>query len=60
MLHENTDEVVKVILTIPDEEIGSELASPWGAVPLNETLSYPYWNMTYHMGQINYIASLLG
>ena len=59
LLHENTAEVVKVLLAIPDEEIGGELASPWGAVPLNETLSYPYWNMTYHTGQINYIASLL-
>ncbi len=22
--------------------------------------SYPYWNMCYHEGQINYIASMLG
>jgi hypothetical protein len=59
LLHENTAKVVEVILAMPDDKLRSELESPWGAMPLTEILSYPYWNMTYHTGQINYIASLI-
>jgi hypothetical protein len=25
-----------------------------------QMITYPHWNMTYHEGQINYIASILG
>jgi len=31
-----------------------------GNQSLAEVMAYPYWNMSYHQGQINYIASLLG
>ena len=27
---------------------------------LAQVIAYPHWNMSYHEGQINYIASMLG
>jgi hypothetical protein len=27
---------------------------------LANIIAYPYWNMSYHEGQVNYIASMLG
>jgi hypothetical protein len=26
---------------------------------LEQIMSYPYWNMCYHEGQVNYIAAML-
>lgn len=50
LLHESAVRVAAVIRTVPDET----------ALAQADTLSYPYWNMTYHIGQINYLTSLLG
>jgi hypothetical protein len=33
---------------------------PWGPMTVSQILGYPFWNMCYHEGQINYIASMLG
>jgi len=43
----------------PDEMLSAEMLSPWGPMAMTEIVSYPYWNMTYHLGQINFIASVL-
>jgi hypothetical protein len=37
-----------------------EFPSPWGSLSIEQTIAYPYWNMSYHLGQLNYIASMLG
>lgn len=60
LLHENTAKVVEVIAQVPDEDLGIEIAMPWGTQTLSEILAYCDWNMSYHEGQINFIASLLG
>ena len=36
------------------------IAMPWGPMTPAQLITYPHWNMTYHEGQINYIASILG
>jgi len=59
-LQENTRNVIAAIGAVPDEALNAEVAMPWGKQTLAEIVAYPYWNMTYHQGQINYIASLLG
>lgn len=59
-LEENTDRVIAVIRAVPDADLGIEIKMPWTSQTLAETLSYPYWNMSYHQGQINYLASMLG
>ena len=60
LLQENTRKVIATFGTVPDEALSVEVAMPWGPQKLAEILAYPYWNMTYHLGQINYIASMLG
>ena len=59
-LQENTDRVIAAIGTVADEALGDEIELPWSKLTLAEVVAYPYWNMTYHQGQINYIASILG
>jgi hypothetical protein len=60
LLQDNTAKVIAAIGEVPDDALNIEIAMPWGKQPLTEIISYPYWNMTYHQGQINYIASMLG
>ena len=60
LLDENTRLLTEAIAAFPEEDLSLEVNMPWGAMPLSEVLAYPSWNMTYHLGQINYIASMLG
>ena len=60
LLDENTARVVATIRAVPDEDLGVVVQFPWGPSTLAEVIAYPYWNMSYHEGQINYIASILG
>ncbi|HZT43972.1 MAG TPA: DinB family protein [Chthonomonadaceae bacterium] len=60
LLQENTRKVIAVIGAVADAELNEEVEMPWGKMRLSQILAYPDWNMTYHLGQINYIASILG
>ena len=60
LLRENTARVIASIQVVPDEDLSNELEMPWGKQTLAEVIAHPYWNMSYHLGQINYIASMLG
>lgn len=60
LLESNTAKVVESIKALEDSELEISIEMPWGQMQLDEEASYPYWNMTYHEGQINYIASMLG
>ena len=60
LLEENTAKVIATIREAPDEDLGVVVQMPWGPMTLAQIIAYPYWNMTYHEGQINYIASILG
>ncbi|HZP84342.1 MAG TPA: DinB family protein [Chthonomonadaceae bacterium] len=60
LLQENTARAIEAIRTVPDEAVGIEVAMPWGPTTLARIMAYPYWNMGYHEGQINYLASMLG
>lgn len=60
LLLESTGRFVAYMETIPDTDLGVELDLPWGKSTIAEILSYTQWNLAYHQGQINYIASLLG
>ncbi len=50
LLHENAAKVAHVIRSVSDNDLAAQ----------SDSINYPYWNMTYHIGQINYIASMLG
>jgi hypothetical protein len=60
LLHQNTARVVAAIRAVPEEDLEAEVTMPWGPMTLEQVISYPHWNMSYHEGQINYIASMLG
>ena len=60
LLQTNTAKVMEVIRAIPDDDLSIEIELPWGPTSLAQIASYPYWNMAYHEGQTNYIASMLG
>jgi len=48
------------IKAFPTEELEVVIPSPWGDMTFFEQMSYAYWNMMYHTGQINYIQTLYG
>ena len=60
LLQQNTARLIAAIHTTPDDALVDEIQMPWTKMTLAEVLGYPYWNMSYHQGQINYIASMLG
>jgi hypothetical protein len=60
LLHENTERVITAILAVPEADLNNEFALPWGPTTVAGVCSYPYWNMSYHEGQINYVASMYG
>lgn len=59
-LQENTKRVIAALQAVPDSDLQNPIQMPWRTQTLAEIMAYPYWNMSYHQGQINYIASLLG
>ena len=60
LLIDNTQKVIAAMGLVPEEDLKIEIPTPLGSMSLAQIISYPYWNMTYHTGQINYIASILG
>ncbi len=60
LLAKNTAFAIDSINAIPDEALSAEITMPFGTMTLAQIAAYPYWNMSYHEGQINYIASMLG
>ncbi|BCM93620.1 hypothetical protein IAD21_05511 [Abditibacteriota bacterium] len=60
LLHENAARVADAIRAVPDENLEVKVQMPWGPMTLTQLMSYPQWNMAYHEGQINFIASILG
>jgi uncharacterized damage-inducible protein DinB len=59
-LRESAEKVIAAIMNVKEDDLEVSIDFPWGTMKLPEVLIGPYWNMTYHLGQINYIASLLG
>lgn len=47
---------------VPDEKLDEEVILPFAGgttMTLADVLALHYWNATYHLGQVNYIASLI-
>ena len=59
-LLESAQRVAAAIFAVPDTDLLDEIETPWRKQTVAELITYPHWNMTYHQGQINYLASLLG
>jgi len=53
--------LLKLIRNLPDERLCEKIDLPWGATwSLIEVANMHYWNLVYHVGQINYLQTLLG
>ncbi len=59
MLKESANEVNVSIQKVESEALNQEIDLPWGTMKLSAIMAYPSWNMAYHLGQINYIASIV-
>jgi hypothetical protein len=60
LFQQNTATLAAAIRALPDEDLSVEVETPFRKMTLSGIIGYAYWNMSYHEGQINYIASMLG
>ena len=58
--HESTAQVVVRSGPVQDDGLADEIQLPASKMTLAQAIARSYWNTTYHEGQINHIASLLG
>jgi hypothetical protein len=58
VLVKNADDLAAVALTVPDEKLPIKLNLPWGELSYEDVIIYPYWNLSYHTGQVTYINFL--
>lgn len=59
-LDKNAKHYYEAIKNFPEAEYGKTLEAPWGVWTYFQTMSYPYWNLMWHTGQINYIQTMYG
>ncbi len=59
LLQSSTEKFIAAIESVPTDDLGVEVELPWGKMTIAQILAYPYWNMSYHEGQIYYIGSTL-
>jgi len=63
LLAEHTVRLSAAIRAIPDEDLEQTLTMPWAddmVMSLADVMTMHYWNVTYHLGQVNYIQTLYG
>ena len=60
LLAENAQRMAAVVAGVTDQELAQSISTAFGEMTWSQIVTYPYWNMSYHQGQINYIASMLG
>ena len=51
---------ISAMKSFPQAELDDKVELPWGAQPYFDSVSYTYWNLMYHNGQIGYIQTLYG
>jgi len=54
-LNEMVPALAAAIRDLTYEELDKEITTPFGPMTLEKIATYPYWNMSYHQGQITYI-----
>lgn len=58
-LAESARKLALAIETVPDESLDTEIELPWGKWKMSQLMGHPYWNMSYHEGQVNFISHLI-
>lgn len=57
----NTADFLDRVRALPDEALDARHEMPWGETMTGfDVISFQYWNLTYHLGQIMYIQTLYG
>ncbi len=59
----NTAKLIETIRNFPDEHLSTGIPHPFApgeTIKLAHVMLWHYWNTVYHIGQINYIQTLLG
>jgi uncharacterized damage-inducible protein DinB len=57
---EGTEKFIEFIQSLSPDDLSDNVEMPWpGEFQVGDLLSYHYWNMAYHEGQIYYIGTLL-
>ena len=46
--------------SVSDADLSVEVPMPWGMYTIADIIAYPFWNTSYHTGQIYYIAMSFG
>ena len=59
LLAKNTAVLIDAIRATDDADLDTEIAMPWGQMTIRAICTYPYWNLTYHQGQIYYISTMV-
>lgn len=57
---EATARWVVFVRSLSEERLGEIITVPWGSAPVGVVTGLHYWNLVYHLGQINYIQTLYG
>jgi len=60
---ETTAQLCQAIIEFPLDRLDDEVVLPFGggiAMTMADVIALPYWNMIYHLGQINQIQLMLG
>lgn len=60
LLPTNAENLYAAIRAFPESDYKDTLTAPWAVWTYFQTMSYPYWNMMWHTGQINYIQTMYG
>lgn len=59
----STAELCQAIAAFPESKLDEEVVLPFGGgitMSMADVLGLPYWNLVYHLGQINQIQLVLG
>lgn len=59
---QSTGQLCQAIMSFPDDKLETEITLPFGSGSntMADVLAMHYWNMVYHLGQINQIQLILG
>lgn len=59
----NLTETIEYVKSYPDDDLNRVVPLPFAPElkpTVAEILASPYWNLTYHLGQINYLQTMYG
>lgn len=59
----NTMQLCAAVMDFPEDRLDDEVVLPFGGgmtMSMADVVSQHYWNMTYHLGQVNAIQTALG